>query len=157
MHYNFALFPITGSAHPRCVLLPLEQWDCGFKSRPESACRAWERWNGARASAHRKELNILLHAYPSRHWCEAKTESRFSGAGDVGLNGNRVLPLFSCDDLFLRISPTVYINTLKPLYIPPAFTYLKPAECMFLIFVHSSVIQQPFLGPWPLLQFHNLF
>jgi hypothetical protein len=28
---------------------------------------------------------------------------------------------------------------------------------IFLLFIHSSMDLQPFVGPWPLLQFHNLF
>jgi hypothetical protein len=31
------------------------------------------------------------------------------------------------------------------------------APGVWMTFIHSSVALQPFVGPWPLLQFHNLF
>jgi hypothetical protein len=46
--------------------------------------------------------------------------------------------------------------------VPPIYTYwdeLGPKWILYLIFIHSfsSMALQPFVGPWPLLQFRNLF
>jgi hypothetical protein len=45
----------------------------------------------------------------------------------------------------------------------PLFDQLKPPDCNTntdfagLTFIHSSMALRPFVGPWPLLQFRNLF
>jgi hypothetical protein len=35
--------------------------------------------------------------------------------------------------------------------------YKIPLETVRNLFIHSSMALQPFVGPWPLLQFHNIF